>query len=198
MNKTKAIEVLVDSICARTYYFTKALDKIITNPQFKVISAHEFLLFLIHHVDRIAYLKGFQSNNRLTMREEILLDLLDRDILPPRIEERLIEDGVKPSRSAFGTSPSIAIKALLPMFHKAASESDEYYSGCNTLIGKYPSDGRGLINRLLAKISEHYGQDMISEMLITDIAIKSVLDKSLAKKDNQALDVLNRRVQSDS
>lgn len=192
MNKAEAIEALVDSIFTRTSIFTHELNKTITNPKVKVISVHEFLLFLIHHIDKIAFLKGLHTKCRITIREEILRELLNREILPPKTEEKLIADGIKPSLTSFGTTPSIAIEALLPLFHKQAIESDKYYSGCDTFVGKYPSDGKGLINRLVARISERTGEGegIISSMLMIDVTIKAVMYKDALKKDNQALDIL--------
>ncbi len=192
MDRKKAIEVLVDNICTRLSLFAIQIDIEITDPQLKIISVHEWLLFLIHHIDRLAFHKGLPLSARRTIREEILRGLLNREVLPPRIEERLIEDGVKSTLDAFGTSRPIAIESLLPLFAKEANERDEYYSTCTDLVGKYPWDERGLINKLSNKILERSScaEDTPLSGHISGAALVAILDEDLAKIDMKALDTV--------
>jgi len=65
------------------------------------------LLFLLHHVDRLAHEKDIPQNVRITIRDELVHNLIDKEILPYKIVLKLVEDGIKPSLDAFGVPHSL-------------------------------------------------------------------------------------------
>jgi hypothetical protein len=190
VDKSKAVKVLVDNICIRLSLFAKQIEKVTSDPNLKIIGFHEWLLFLIHHIDYLAFSKGLEENQRYLVREEIFRNLLERDILPPKVESEMIDRGEKPSIRSLGGDNPVIIFSLMKSFRQEANERDEYYSTCTTLVGKYPLDERGFVNKLINNIvmSSGCGRNFLNEILITDIAVSLLLNKKLAKEDMKALD----------
>ena len=197
MDKGGNLEILAYNIVARLYLFGKTIDEIEAqltpiSPRCKLIATGEMLLFLLHHIDRLAYQKDTPSEMRTTMRTEIVANLIEKEIFHPKVTLKLMEDGIKPSLDAFGTSRSTAVKVLLPSFLKEVAEADTDYSSCTEFIGKSPHDEDGLINKLSGRILHRWEPEgnILWRFFIITSASDILLESELAKQDNEALNML--------
>ena len=201
MEMTEVIKTLEDNIVTRLHLFTKTIDNAPTkamsnlislSPQCKTIAFGEMLLFLLHYVDRLAYETDVPQKTRLTLRNESVQNLINKEILPPKITGRLIDDGIEPSLNSFGASPSAAAEALLPLFLGEIAEADKYYSQCTTFIGENLYDENGLVNKLANRILNQCEPEdnLLSRFFIITTVSDVLLQPELAKQDRKALNIL--------
>lgn len=190
MKIKESIETLENNILMRLRLFAETIDKLdLVSSRYKLIATGEVLLFLLHHVDRLAYEKDLSQKVRTTIRDEIVGNLINKDFLPPRITLKLLEDGIEPSLNAFGVLRSVAAESLLPVFLEEVAKADLDYSSCNEFIAANPLDEKGLVNKLSARIRRHCDPEgnIFSQFFMVTAVSDIMIMPELVTRDRKAL-----------
>jgi len=199
LKKKDPIETITKNILCRSRMYVdiveEAYNKLLNEsllPQLKFYILFEMIWFQFHHIDRLAFEFGVSEETRINIREFMILNLIDFDILPLSSQCKLIEDGITPSVEAYGiTAGDIAYKIFTPKFLKEIETAEEDYKECNAFLAKSPFNQTGFLNKLLLRTLNHFENipdvDFFSALLKP--TSKILLEKKLVKEDKKALGV---------
>jgi len=194
-----AIQILTDNVLARAWSFGRSIRDAARDdrpwylsPQSQIIAIGEMLLFLLHHVDRLAFEKHVSETMREIVRNEIICNLIDREIIPYELALKLMEKGATPSLEALGVPRSAAVQSLLSLFLKNAADADADYGSCTELVAANPMNESGLLNKFTNRVRSRCGQDMsiVWLPLMLTAAGDAIVEPESAKRDVEALSML--------
>jgi len=193
-------EALTQNFRLRISQFAQTLERgqsgIAITSHNKLIALYEYILCLLHILDRKSYERHLDSNTRIGLREYVIRSLLEDEILPRRLTECLSHDEYPSDFNSLELSPQMAIEALLPFWYREASSADRYYSTSIEMIGKFPQDERGLLNKLCIRIANSVKANGVAwnifhDMFILNVAVHITFDVSLVRSDNKAFRALS-------
>ncbi|GEM_PF-5402164 len=193
-------ETLTQNFRLRIAQFAQTLEQehsgITMTPRSKLIALHEYILCLLHLIDRTAYELHLVGNIRGDLRNYLIRDLLEDQILPMRLSKKLCDDGYHPNFASLGLTPQTGAEVLLPFWRSEVNNADKYYASSIEMVGKFPEDERGLLNKLCIRIAnsvrfEGGTWNILNDVFILDVAVNVTFDDNLSRSDSQAFHALS-------